>query len=525
MAIDMSGNDPGSKAAANITKIIEAAANAKTAQVELQKHVMLSKIDQQQELQTNKAKLSQGVQSNIDQKNANINWLASLNNPTSGSPAEGGAPNNVQGVADAGTPASMGAPSMDAMSMSPAAPQPAPQAPAPMTMANSAMQQQNNAQSQMSMAPRPAAPMATPPPSVQYQGLGYQPMEANQVVAMRQKNGQTINVADRAYVGALQKVKAGTASQAEVDMVNKMNNKDGKSTDSQTVPPTNLEVQPTSAMTKVQAGLRNMEKMQGLPPGSLWMNPSTGDAELSPLAKTKLEAQQRWSVEAPDRYGKMAEQDLMHVFSMRSGALGVQDAKINQAMHVKQLFDQSVDPKTGIYNLKAPQFAEATQALAVLVSNSNQTSEGQRQEIKQRTMAGDFNGALTYAFGIPKNATSQQIADMYVKAVDRQGLTAQTIKEKDISDIKNLDSFRQLSKVDPERADNLYKANFGIDYRDFISKPLAERIKTVTGESPTEDGSAAGGKGTNKLYGGLSISDARAQGYTGFDTDKQQWVK
>ncbi len=250
--------------------------------------------------------------------------------------------------------------------------------------------------------------------------------------------------------------------------------------------------------------------MQGLPAGSLWMNPSTGDAEISPMAKTKLEAMQRWAVEAPDRYGKMAEQDLMHVFSMRSGALGVQDAKINQAMHVKQLFDQSYDPKTGVYNLKGPQFAEATQALAVLVSNSNQTSEGQRQEIKQRTLAGDFNGALTYAFGIPKNATSQQIADMYIKAVDRQGVTAQYEKEKDISDIKNLDSFRQLQKVDPERADNLYKAQFGVDYRDFIKKPWAERIKQVTGEAPTDN--SGGNTGTDDLQALLAEKARRTGG-------------
>lgn len=496
--IDLTGGNPGDKAAANITKIIEAAANAKTAQVELQKQVMLKKIGDQMD-----------IQKNIAQKQANLDWVSGLgNNQQTSTPAATPAAtplNPLSGVADSDTAASIAGGGKMAS--------PVPQTP-PMSMASPAQQPANNAQSQLTMPAVSQPPVASQPPSVQYTNLGYTPVEAQQLVQQRRAAGQTVNMGDSAYVMALQKVKAGTASQAELDMVNKMNNKDGNSPTNQTVPSTNLEVQPTSQMGKIQAGLRAYEKMSGAPEGSMWLNPSTQEPEISPIWKSKQEAIDKYNITAPDRYGKLAEQDLMHIFSMRSGALGVQDAKINQALHVKQLFDQSYDPKTGIYNLKAPQFAEATQALAVLVSNSNQTSEGQRQEIKQRTLAGDFNGALTYAFGIPKNATSQEIAKMYIASVDRQGLTAQAIKEKDISDIKNLDSFNQLKKIDPERAKNLYEANFGFDYRDFIKKPWEERIKAVTGESPSEEGAQGGGNasGGNEELQALLAEKARRSG-------------
>lgn len=493
MSTDLTGgSNPGANASKNIINIINAAAESQKAQTDLKKEIMLHQIQQKMDLQENAAKLQQGVESNINQKNANINWLESMGGDASTPAAQTDNGLGAGGTANSGTPAAQGSPM--GQLVNPGAPQTQPQAPQPqppMTMANPAQQPANDAAQQPIAQPQPQ------PPSQQYTNLGYQPIEAPQILAQRRAQGQSPNFADTAYVQALSKVKAGTASADELAMVNKMNNKDGTSSspNNQQTPSTNLEVQPTPQMNKIQAGLRNMEKMQGLPDGSLWMNPSTGEPEINPIAKSKIEAQNKYNLEAPDRYGKQAEQDLMHVFSMRSGALGVQDAKINQSMHIKQLFDQAYDPKTGVYNLKAPQFAEATQGLAVLVSNSNQTSEGQRQEIKQRTLNGDFNGALTYAFGIPKNATSQEIADMYIKAVDRQGLTAQSIKEKDISDIKGLDSFNQLKKIAPERADNLYKANFGVDYRDFINKPWNERIKMVTGQDPnvSENGNNSGG--------------------------------
>ena len=409
MAISVIGQDPGSLAANHIKDIINAMTEAQKSQIDLKSKIMLSKIQQQQDLQTNKEKLAQGVQSNIDQKNANLNWMNSLSQ-------DNNAYGSIGGVANSQTPNQMG----DAMTMgqpTPAAP-PGPSTPQ-MSMADQSQQPANNAASQMSMAP--VAPATSPI------GRPLPPPEGPVIMSpsgpVRNPN---INSPDNiSYNGIYNKWKSGQPLSAqESDLVrNKFSNgPDGKplaqiSNKEQETPGI---VNPAS--NRVQTALRNYEKVTGAPEGSYWLNPSTGDAEVSPIWKSKMEAQARYNVEAPDRYGKMAEQDLMHVFSMRSGALGVQDAKINQAMHIKQLFDQSYDPKTGVYNLKAPQFAEATQGLAELVSNSNQTSEGQRQEIKQRTAKGDFDGALTYFLGTPKNATTQDIAKMYIDAVDRQGL-------------------------------------------------------------------------------------------------------
>lgn len=494
-----------SDASSNIVKVIEAAADAKTAQTELQKQVMLSKIDQQMKLQSNKEQLAQGVQSNIDQKNANVNWLEGLSAPAGAS--SGGGLNPNSGVADSGTAAATGGqPALPGQPPAAMPPAPAAQpAPSPTPMLNAAAQPKPNP-ALNGVVPQVPQGVSIPSPI----GKPLPPPQGKIIIGKDGKpmlNPNFSSPDNQTYSAIYNKWKSGQPlSSGESQLIqNKFSNgPDGKllAKNNTPTPPagitpsTNIEVQPTTEMSKIQAGLRQLESQQGLPAGALWMNPSTGDAELSPIAKSKIEAQQRYDVQAPDRYGRMAEQDLMHIFSMRSGALGVQDAKINQAMHIKQLFDQSYDPKTGIYNLKAPQFAEATQGLATLVSNNNQTSEASRQEIKQRTLKGDFNGAVTYALGIPQNATSQEIAKMYIDAVDRQGLTAQSIKEKDISDIKNLDSFSQLKKFDPERAENLYKANFGVDYRDYIKKPWADRIKQVTGQSPDDQGATTAAQPT-----------------------------
>ncbi len=229
-----------SDAASNIKDMINAMADAQKAQTEVQKQVILSKIGQQQELQTNKAKLQQGVESNINQKQANVNWLEQMGNqetPT-GQSQGNGLGNN--GVADSGTPAANGAPSVGPQGPGPSIPQTP-----PMSMANPAQQPANTAASQLTM-PQVSQPVAKPqPPSTQYTNLGYTPVEAQQLAQTRQKAGQPVNMADRAYVMALQKVKAGTASQGEIDMVNKMNPQS-----QQAVPSTNLEVQPTSQMAQ-----------------------------------------------------------------------------------------------------------------------------------------------------------------------------------------------------------------------------------------------------------------------------------
>lgn len=132
--------------------------------------------------------------------------------------------------------------------------------------------------------------------------------------------------------------------------------------------------------------------------------------------------------------------------SNRSGGLGLQDAKVNQAIHLKNLFDQykttvqvadsgAYGPATGatheetVYNIPPAVYTELAIGVANLVSGSNNVAEGTINNIKQATARGDIGKALTYATGQPFNGSSQAILSQLKDSVDRQATTAEDLRD------------------------------------------------------------------------------------------------
>lgn len=120
---------------------------------------------------------------------------------------------------------------------------------------------------------------------------------------------------------------------------------------------------------------------------------------------------------------------LLKEVSNRSGALGTQDAKVNQATHLAALFNQYKDSK-GNFNIPAVQYAEIAMGLANLVSGSNQVSDSAREAILQRTAAGDMKGALTYITGVPQTGSTQAVFKNLADSIDRQGQVAAQLRDK-----------------------------------------------------------------------------------------------
>jgi hypothetical protein len=155
-------------------------------------------------------------------------------------------------------------------------------------------------------------------------------------------------------------------------------------------------------------------------------------------------------------------------FSARTGSLGVENAKVNQANHLNSLFSQYYDPKTGNYNIPKSQYTELAIGLATLVSPTGTPSEGTINNIMQATAKGDLNNALSYASGIPFNGSTQEVYKNLIDSVDRQAQTAERNRQAALDNMKDL----LPTDLEQSRKDALIKATNMVSYegQDRISK-------------------------------------------------------
>lgn len=138
--------------------------------------------------------------------------------------------------------------------------------------------------------------------------------------------------------------------------------------------------------------------------------------------------------------------------SNKTGVIGTQSAKIDQANHLKALVDKYKDAN-GNYNIPTSQYSELAIGLATLVSPSNTTSDADRAEIKAKTAAGDIKGAIQYITGTPQNGNTQDMIKNLVDSIDRQGQVAQQLRDQDVGFLQGL----KPTDLDPDRAAALEK--------------------------------------------------------------------
>lgn len=129
---------------------------------------------------------------------------------------------------------------------------------------------------------------------------------------------------------------------------------------------------------------------------------------------------------------------LQRGLSSRSGGLGLEDAKVQQANHLMALLDQNFDPKTGQWNIPRVQLNELALGLARLTSPGGQAGEGMLKEFQQRTAKGDLAGALTYITGEPVAANTQAITKYLKESIERQGQTAEQNREGEMRYLRGL---------------------------------------------------------------------------------------
>lgn len=144
------------------------------------------------------------------------------------------------------------------------------------------------------------------------------------------------------------------------------------------------------------------------------------------------------------RYENQYRQVLQKTVSSRAGGLGLEDQKVNQALHLISIFDQNKDPKTGEYTIPKVLQMEVAMGLARLISPTGVVGEGTVNAINQRTAKGDFAGVVTYLTGTPVTGNTQDVFKMFKDSIERQGAVAESNRE------TYLEALRSLAPTDLE---------------------------------------------------------------------------
>lgn len=129
---------------------------------------------------------------------------------------------------------------------------------------------------------------------------------------------------------------------------------------------------------------------------------------------------------------------LARAMSSRSGGIGLEDSKVQQANHLTTVLDQFYDPKTGEWNIPRVQLNELALGLAQLTAPRGQAGVEMLKEFQQRTAKGDAAAGLSYLTGQPVPANTQAITQMLKDSIERQGRTAETNREGEMAYLRGL---------------------------------------------------------------------------------------
>lgn len=192
----------------------------------------------------------------------------------------------------------------------------------------------------------------------------------------------------------------------------------------------------------------------------------------------------------PTYQGKLEKQyaDMrMKALSNRSGGLGLQDSKVNQAFDLRKLVNKYYDPKTDTFNIPPSQHAELALGLARLVSPTGQVGIELMHELRQSTGREALSKALIYAGMDPAQVggPTQSVAKMFVDAVDRQGQTAEQLRDQYMQYISD----NSPTDLEPARKAKHDKGKLN-SFNDFLSKSpdQSRQSSQVGGASVTPKG-------------------------------------
>lgn len=196
-----------------------------------------------------------------------------------------------------------------------------------------------------------------------------------------------------------------------------------------------------------------------------------------------------------DKLAKEYRDRVQRVVSTRSGGLGQQDQKVNQAIHLRSMVNQSWNPNTKTYELPEMQQGELVMGLANLVSGTNVSNLEQLRSITPRTSQGDAAHLISYWTGKPLTNQPQEMIKNLVTSIDRQGQISEKLRNKYISGLKGL----VPSGLNREDADSISKSELSSSFEDILKESPDQGLTDGSGLTPQEQ---AEYDALNKRFGG-----------------------
>lgn len=155
-------------------------------------------------------------------------------------------------------------------------------------------------------------------------------------------------------------------------------------------------------------------------------------------ARARLEEKDTGSDKNQQKFEQQYRNVLTRGLSSRSGGLGLEDAKVQQANHLITLLDQTYDPKTDTYTIPKTLQGELAAGLARLVAPGGNVGIEMMREFDQRTAKGDIAGALSYVTGHPFPTATNDFAKLLKDSILRQGATAEQNREGEMAYLRGL---------------------------------------------------------------------------------------
>lgn len=184
------------------------------------------------------------------------------------------------------------------------------------------------------------------------------------------------------------------------------------------------------------------------------------EAYATQSAKNSADANSTASDKTQQKLEQQYRQVLSKEFASRTGSLGIENAKVNQANHLNSLVTQYYDPKTGDYNVPKAQYSELVMGLANMISPTGTADVATRKDLNAFTAKSDLNGALQYLTGSPQNGNTQEMIKNIVDSVDRQAETATRNREAALQNMRD----QAPTDLDSKRIDSLNKSTQMVKY-------------------------------------------------------------
>lgn len=194
--------------------------------------------------------------------------------------------------------------------------------------------------------------------------------------------------------------------------------------------------------------------------------------------KGKKDAEMDWKETKRQDYleGKYTA-TLLKLLNARTGGLGQQDAKVNQAVHLRTIANQYYDPQKKSFEIPEMQTGEMLVGLANLVSGQNVASVEVLRSVTPKTAAADMHHMVAYWTGKPVTSSTQAMYKNLIDSIDRQGKTSEKLRD---HYMEGAVKTRPLG-LDRDNAERLAKIHMATSYTDFLEA------------SPDQGGNAAGG--------------------------------